>query len=97
MPTVGERARRASRIPGSPPDNELREPSRSSKDQVSGRVSAPLRGDVPGEEIADLQRRIAVTCWPSQELVADRSQGVQLAMIQELTRCWATDYDWRKR
>ncbi len=51
---------------------------------------------MPGEEIADLQRRIAVTRWPSQEFVADRSQGVQLAMIQELTGYWATDYDWHK-
>jgi hypothetical protein len=41
---------------------------------------------VSNEEIADLQRRIAATRWPSQELVADRSQGVQLATIQELTR-----------
>jgi pimeloyl-ACP methyl ester carboxylesterase len=56
----------------------------------------PFRVDVPGEEIADLQRRIAATRWPSQELVADRSQGVQLATIQELARYWATDYDWRK-
>ena len=56
----------------------------------------PFRVDMPDEEIADLQRRIAATRWPSQELVADRSQGVQLATIQELTRYWATDYDWRK-
>ncbi|MGB6582925.1 MAG: epoxide hydrolase family protein [Streptosporangiaceae bacterium] len=56
----------------------------------------PFRVDVPDEEIADLQRRIAATRWPSQELVADRSQGVQLATIQELTRYWASDYDWRK-
>jgi pimeloyl-ACP methyl ester carboxylesterase len=33
--------------------------------------------------------------WPSRELVTDRSQGVQLATIQELARYWATDYDWR--
>ena len=31
-----------------------------------------------------------------KELVDDRSQGVQLATIQELARYWATDYDWRK-
>jgi pimeloyl-ACP methyl ester carboxylesterase len=55
-----------------------------------------FRAHVPDEEIADLQRRIAATRWPSQELVADRSQGVQLATIQELTRYWATDYDWRR-
>ena len=30
-----------------------------------------------------------------KELVADRSQGVQLATLQELARYWATDYDWR--
>jgi pimeloyl-ACP methyl ester carboxylesterase len=56
----------------------------------------PFRAYVPDEEIAGLQRRIAATRWPSQELVADRSQGVQLATIQELTRYWATEYDWRK-
>jgi pimeloyl-ACP methyl ester carboxylesterase len=56
----------------------------------------PFRVDVPDEAIADLRRRIAATRWPSQELVADRSQGVQLATIQELARYWATDYDWRK-
>src|SRR6185437_6463343 len=32
---------------------------------------------------------------PSKELVADRSQGVQLATTQELARYWASDYDWR--
>jgi Epoxide hydrolase N terminus len=31
-----------------------------------------------------------------RELVAERSQGVQLATIQELARHWTTDYDWRK-
>ena len=30
-----------------------------------------------------------------RELVDDRSQGVQLATIQELARYWATEYDWR--
>src|SRR3984957_19628831 len=55
----------------------------------------PFRVAVPGEAIADLQRRIAATRWPTRELVADRSQGVQLATIQELTRYWTTDYDWR--
>jgi pimeloyl-ACP methyl ester carboxylesterase len=51
---------------------------------------------MPAEGIADLRRRIAATRWPSRELVADRSQGVQLATIQELARYWATDYDWRR-
>ena len=55
----------------------------------------PFQVDMPDEVIADLRRRIAATCWPSSELVADGSQGVQLATIQELARYWATDYDWR--
>ena len=55
----------------------------------------PFRVQVPDEAIADLRRRIAATRWPSRELVADRTQGVQLATIQELARYWTTDYDWR--
>ena len=55
----------------------------------------PFRLDVPDEAIADLGQRIAATRWPSRELVADRSQGVQLATTQELARYWASDYDWR--
>ncbi|HMH91307.1 MAG TPA: epoxide hydrolase [Streptosporangiaceae bacterium] len=55
----------------------------------------PFRVDMPDEAIADLRERIAATRRPSRELVADRSQGVQLATIQELSRYWATDYDWR--
>jgi pimeloyl-ACP methyl ester carboxylesterase len=56
----------------------------------------PFRVDMPDDAIADLRRRITATRRPSQELVADRSQGVQLATIQELSRYWATDYDWRR-
>jgi pimeloyl-ACP methyl ester carboxylesterase len=55
----------------------------------------PFRVDMPDEAIADLRRRIAAARWPAKELVADRSQGVQLATIQELARYWAADYDWR--
>ena len=55
----------------------------------------PFRVEVPEEQLADLRRRIAATRWPSEELVDDRSQGVQLATMQALARYWATDYDWR--
>src|SRR5215216_999701 len=55
----------------------------------------PFRVDVPEEDLAELRRRIAATRWPSKELVADRSQGVQLATLQALARYWQTDYDWR--
>ena len=56
----------------------------------------PFHVDIPEEELAELRRRIAATRWPSKELVEDRSQGVQLATLQELARYWETDYDWRK-
>ena len=56
----------------------------------------PFRIDISDDALDDLRRRITATRWPSKELVADRSQGVQLATLQELARYWATDYDWRK-
>jgi pimeloyl-ACP methyl ester carboxylesterase len=56
----------------------------------------PFHLEIPDEELAELRRRIASTRWPSKELVDDRSQGVQLATLQELARYWSTDYDWRK-
>jgi pimeloyl-ACP methyl ester carboxylesterase len=56
----------------------------------------PFHVDVPEEDLVDLRRRIEATLWPSKELVEDRSQGVQLATMQELARYWTTDYDWRK-
>jgi pimeloyl-ACP methyl ester carboxylesterase len=57
---------------------------------------SPFQVDIPDEALEDLRRRIAATRWPSKELVPDRSQGVQLATLQELAHYWATDYDWRK-
>ena len=55
----------------------------------------PFRVDVSDEALEDLRRRITATNWPKKETVADQSQGVQLAMVQELARYWGTDYDWR--
>jgi pimeloyl-ACP methyl ester carboxylesterase len=56
----------------------------------------PFQVDVPQEKLDELRRRIDAARLPSKELVDDRSQGVQLATIQELARYWKTDYDWRK-
>ena len=56
----------------------------------------PFRVRIPEADLADLKRRIAATRWPDRETVADASQGVQLARLQELVRYWATGYDWRK-
>jgi pimeloyl-ACP methyl ester carboxylesterase len=54
----------------------------------------PFQVDIPEEALDDLRRRIAAARWPSRELVADRSQGVQLATMQELARYWTTEYDF---
>lgn len=56
----------------------------------------PLRVHVPESQLIDLRRRIKATRWPERETVTDDSQGIPLAMIQEFTRHWASDYDWRK-
>ena len=56
----------------------------------------PFQIHVPEAELVELRRRIMTTRWPEKETVADHSQGVPLAMIRELARHWATDYDWRK-
>jgi pimeloyl-ACP methyl ester carboxylesterase len=56
----------------------------------------PFKVNVPEEQIVDLRQRIAATRWPDRETVADQSQGVQLAKLQELVRYWGTDYYWRK-
>src|ERR671914_461146 len=56
----------------------------------------PFQVEIPEEELAELRRRIEATRLPSEELVADRSQGVQLATLQALASYWTTEYDWRK-
>jgi pimeloyl-ACP methyl ester carboxylesterase len=56
----------------------------------------PFQVEIPDEALEDLRRRIKATNWPEKETVADQSQGVPLALMQELARHWATDYDWRK-
>src|ERR687895_763199 len=55
----------------------------------------PFSIEVPQEDLDELRRRITATRWPSKELVDDRSQGVQRATIQALSRYWTMDYDWR--
>src|SRR5262245_35150356 len=55
-----------------------------------------IQADVQQDKIDDLRRRIGMTRWPSPELVDDRSQGVQLATMQELARYWTAEYDVRR-
>ena len=46
---------------------------------ADGRAIRPFKIETPEADLDDLRARIAATRWPSEELVADRSQGVQLA------------------
>ena len=64
--------------------------------EQTGSAIRPFRVSIPDEALTELRRRIETTRWPSRELVPDRSQGVQLATVQELARYWATEYDWRR-
>jgi len=56
----------------------------------------PFRINVTNAELTELRKRINATRWPERETVPDDSQGVPLAMMQELARYWGEDYDWRK-
>jgi pimeloyl-ACP methyl ester carboxylesterase len=73
-------------------------PSRATTDDISIVDDSPIgtfQVDVSQDALDDLRRRIAATRWPDKETVDDDSQGVPLAMMQDLARYWATDYDWR--
>ena len=56
----------------------------------------PFSFTASDEALADLRRRVAATVWPDKEIVADDSQGVQLATMQALAQYWTASHDWRK-
>src|SRR6516165_1682281 len=56
----------------------------------------PFRTEIPEEALVDLRRRVAATRWPDKEQVADETQGVRLATVQQLARYWQASHDWRK-
>lgn len=63
---------------------------------VADTAIRPFKVQVPEAALTDLRRRIAETRWPDKETVTDRSQGNQLATLQEIVRYWGSGYDWRK-
>src|SRR5258708_3308380 len=63
---------------------------------AAGSEIRPFEVDVLQADLDELRRRIQATRWPEQETVADQSQGVQLATMQELVRYWGTEYDFRR-
>jgi pimeloyl-ACP methyl ester carboxylesterase len=56
----------------------------------------PFKAQIQQAALDDLRRRVVATRWPDKETVADQSQGVPLAKLQELVRYWGSGYDWRK-
>jgi pimeloyl-ACP methyl ester carboxylesterase len=63
--------------------------------QQNGTAIRPFHVAFADEDLTDLRRRLNATRWPERETVTDDSQGMPLAMMQDLARYWATDYDWR--
>jgi pimeloyl-ACP methyl ester carboxylesterase len=57
----------------------------------------PFRIEIADADLADLRDRLRRTRWPEPATVADWSQGVPLAYLQEFCRYWAEDYQWRVR
>ena len=63
---------------------------------TAGNTIRPFQIGFPEGEVTELRRRVNATRWPERETVTDDSQGVPLAMMQELARYWGTDYDWAR-
>ncbi|TML06000.1 MAG: epoxide hydrolase [Actinobacteria bacterium] len=68
----------------------------STTDIAEGTGVRPFEIAFSEAELDDLRARITATRWPERETVDDDSQGVPLALMQDLARYWATDYDWRR-
>src|SRR5688572_8591664 len=79
-------------------NSQLQRPSMSAQlhPEVEDTAIRPFRISVPDADLVELRRRIESTRWPDRETVDDHSQGVPLAMVRELARYWAAEYDWRK-
>ena len=56
----------------------------------------PFEVGFAAAHLEELRRRVNATRWPERETVGDDSQGVRLAMMQQLARYWAGGYDWGK-
>src|SRR5215510_8141930 len=65
-------------------------------EQVAGAAIRPFTYKATDAEAERLRARVAATRWPDRETVDDDSQGVPLALMQDLARYWATEYDWHK-
>ena len=57
----------------------------------------PFRIAATDAQLEDLRRRLRATRFPEREPVADWSQGIPLAYVQDVCAYWAEKYDWRAR
>jgi pimeloyl-ACP methyl ester carboxylesterase len=88
---------RAHSVPAADKENKMVQLNTAQQPAASGyKTVRPFEIKFPDEQLTDLRRRIAETRFPSAELVADRSQGVQLSTIRALADYWTAEYDWRK-
>ena len=64
----------------------IRRGLRAASDNVAEQQNAirPFRVEYPESDILEMRRRIAATRWPEKETVSDTSQGVPLALLQDL-------------
>ena len=56
----------------------------------------PFTLAIPQSQLDDLDTRLGNTRWPEREAVADWSQGVPLAALQDFVAYWRKGYDWRR-
>jgi pimeloyl-ACP methyl ester carboxylesterase len=70
--------------------------SATTRESTDAAAIRPFTVEIPEAELEGLRTRIAATRWPERETVADATQGVQLATMQNLIRYWGTDYDFRR-
>ena len=63
---------------------------------AEGDAIRPFRVGFAEAELTELRRRVSATRWPERETVGDDSQGVRLALMQDLAAYWGSGYDWRK-
>jgi pimeloyl-ACP methyl ester carboxylesterase len=68
-------------------------PASSLRDERT--ATRPFRVEIPQSNLDDLLRRVRDVRLPERELVDDASQGVQLAVVDELAQYWAHGHDWR--
>jgi pimeloyl-ACP methyl ester carboxylesterase len=78
------------------PSAALRPAAAAAKNQADDAAIVPFRANVPEADLADLRRRLRSVRWPDKETVSDKTQGTQLAKLQQLVRYWGTSYNWRK-